>query len=196
MTQTAGQPHEIAVHVSDVRNLFMPTEIDPFAESDEEALGEPALLPVLRKLMAAREMRGTHKLVVLVPPARIEPGLEARTRAAVQRYCRLKIEANDLTLRVMRREAAGLAVRGLLLLTFCMGMSSLLTSEAVRVMPELLQTTLGEGFNVVGWVMMWRPVEALFFNPLPVRTSTAAHRFVLSLQLEVRPDPDRSPSRA
>jgi hypothetical protein len=60
------------------------------------------------------------------------------------------------------------------------------------LLPRLIANAVGEGLNVIGWVMLWRPVEAFFFNPIPIRTSTAAHRFLKSLQIEVRAQPPGS----
>jgi hypothetical protein len=131
-------------------------------------------------------MSGVHKLVVVLPPEKITAGLEERTRQALVRYCSIKIEDNDAELRVMRREAGRLLLRGVLILLVCMGVSSLFNSDTFTALPPLLSSTLGEGFNVIGWVMLWRPVEAYFFNPLPIRTSTKAHRFVQTLHLELR----------
>jgi hypothetical protein len=185
---------EIVVPVSDVRHLFVAPDVDPLAQHEGEVMGEPALLRVVRRLMAARRLGGAHKLVVQLPADKLEPDLEQRTRAAVARYCKLKIEDNDAQLRVMRREATGLLLRGMLILLVCMGLSALFTSETFTALPPLLSGTIGEGFNVIGWVMMWRPVEAYFFNPLPIKTSTRAHRFVQSLHVEVRPA--AAPSRA
>jgi hypothetical protein len=33
---------------------------------------------------------------------------------------------------------------------------------------------------------LWRPVEAYFFDPLPLHTSNAVHRFLSSLSVEIR----------
>jgi hypothetical protein len=180
---------EITVPVSDVRHLFVAPDTDPLAQHEGEVMGEPALLRVVRKLMAAREMSGVHKLVVLLPRDRLEPDLDVRTRVAVERYCKLKIEDNDAQLRVMRREAGILLLRGILILLACMGLSALFSSDTITALPPLVSSTLGEGFNVIGWVMLWRPIEAYFFNPLPIRTSSRAHRFVQSLRIELRPLP-------
>ena len=57
---------EITVPVSDVRHLFVAPDTDPLAQHEGEVMGEPALLRIVRKLMAAREMSGVHKLVVLL----------------------------------------------------------------------------------------------------------------------------------
>ena len=71
----------------------------------------------------------------------------------------------------------------------CVGVSSVFRGETLTFVPPLINNTLGEGFNVIGWVMLWRPVEAYFFNPIPLRKSSAVHRFLKTLQIEIRPQP-------
>jgi hypothetical protein len=34
--------------------------------------------------------------------------------------------------------------------------------------------------------MLWRPVEAYFFDPLPLHTSNTVHRFLSSLSVAIR----------
>ena len=178
---------ELVVQVGEVRDLFTAPDADPLAQHEGEVMGEPALLRVVRRLMAARKMSDTRKLVVLLPGDKIEPGLVERVRAALQRYCTLKLEDNDAQLLLMRREAGRLLLRGMLILLICVGVSSVFRSETLTFLPPLINNALGEGFNVIGWVMLWAPVEAYFFNPIPIRTSSTVHRFLQSLQIEIRP---------
>ena len=56
---------ELVVQVGAVRDLFMASDADPLAQHEGEVMGEPALLRVVRTLMAARKMSDTRKLVVL-----------------------------------------------------------------------------------------------------------------------------------
>ncbi len=186
-TADAEPVQELVVQVHEIRDLFAAPDTDPLAQHEGEVMGEPALLRVVRRLMAARSMSGARRLVVLMPGDKIEPGLAERARAALVRYCTLKLEDNDAQLRSMRREAGRLLLRGIVILLVCMGLSSVFNSEAITFLPPLINSTLGEGFNVIGWVMLWRPVEAYFFNPIPVRTSSTVHRFLKSLQIEIRP---------
>jgi len=182
---------ELVVDVRDIRHLFVAPDIDPLARNEGEVVGEPALLRIVRRVMATRELDRAYKLVVRLPADGIEPGLEERTRVALSRFSATKIADNDAQLRIMRREAIGLLLRGVLILLVCMGLSSLFSSETITGIPPLIATTLGEGFNVLGWVMLWRPIEAFFFNPLPVRASNTAHRFLQQLRLEIRPAPEQ-----
>lgn len=183
----AVENHELVVQVAEISHLFTAPDTDPLAQHEGEVMGEPALLRVVRRLLAARKMDGAAKLVVLLPADKIEPGVVERARTALTRYCTLKLEDNDAQLRITRREAARLLLRGLLILAVCVALSSLFRSDAITFLPPFLRNTLGEGFNVIGWVMLWRPVEAFFFDPLPIRRSSAVHRFLSSLQLEIRP---------
>ena len=182
---------ELVVRVGEIRDLFAAPDIDPLAQNEGEVMGEPALRRVVRKLMAVRRMSGTHQLVVLLPANKIQPGLAERTRLALERYCSLKLEDNDAELRLMRRDAGRLLLRGMLILLVCVGVSSVFRSEAITFLPPLINNALGEGFNVIGWVMLWRPVETYFFNPIPIRTSSRVHRFLKDLQIEIRPQAPR-----
>ena len=189
----ASRPgEELVVRVGEIRDLFAAPDTDPLAQNEGEVMGEPALRRVARKLMAARRMSGARTLVVLLPENKIEPGLAERTRLALVRYCTLKLEDNDAELQVMRREAGRLLLRGVLILLVCVGVSSVFRSEAITFLPPLLSNALGEGFNVIGWVMLWRPVETYFFNPIPIRTSSTVHRFLKDLQIEIRPQPHQA----
>jgi hypothetical protein len=173
--------------VGEIRDLFVAPDTDPLAQNEGEVMGEPALLRVARKLMAAHRMSGAHKLVVLLPENRVEPDLAERTRIALERYCTLKLEDNEDQLRLIRREAGSLLLRGVLILLVCVGVSSVFRSETITFLPLLVNSALGEGFNVIGWVMLWAPVEAYFFNPIPIRRSSAVHRFLKTLRIEIRP---------
>jgi len=192
MADARVSSEELVVQVGEIRDLFTAPDTDPLAPHEGEVMGEPALRRVARKLMAARRMSGARTLVVLLPENKIEPGLAERTRLALVRYCTLKLEDNDAELQVMRREAGRLLLRGVLILLVCVGVSSVFRSEAITFLPPLLSSALGEGFNVIGWVMLWRPVETYFFNPIPIRTSSTVHRFLKDLQIEIRPQPHQA----
>jgi hypothetical protein len=179
--------NDLVVRVSKVADLFTAPDTDPLAQHEGEVMGEPALMRVVRRLMAERKMTGARKLVVLLPAERIEPGLAERVRQALVRYCALKLEDNDAQLDIVRRQASRLLLRGLLILIVCVSIASVFRSGVFTFLPPLLNNGLGEGFNVIGWVMLWKPLETYFFDPLPIRSSSAVHRFLGSLSIEIRP---------
>ena len=133
---------ELVVRVEEIRDLFAAPDTDPLAQHEGEVMGEPALRRVVRKLMAARKLSGAPKLVVLLPENKIEPGLAERARLALVRYCTLKLEDNDAELRLMRRDAGRLLLRGLLILLTCVGMSSVFRSGTIGFLPPLINNAL------------------------------------------------------
>ena len=186
MNGAHASEEDLVVKVAKVQDLFVAPDTDPLAQNEGEVMGEPALLRVVRRLLAARKMREGQKLVVVLPADKYGPNLSERVRAALMRYCALKLEDNDAQLQVLRRQAGRLLLRGLLILVVCVGLSSLFRGEMITFLPPLIKNALGEGFNVIGWVMLWRPVEAYFFDPLPLHTSNTVHRFLSSLSIEIR----------
>ena len=169
--QMADGPHagsqELVVEVGEIRDLFVAPDTDPLAQHEGEVMGEPALLRVVRKLMAARKMSGVHKLVVLLPEDKIEPGLAER---ASWRSCAIAPSSSRTTKRncsIMRREAGRLLLRGMLILLVCVGISSVFRSETITFLPPLINDALGEGFNVIGWVMLLAAGGDLLLQPDP-----------------------------
>ena len=164
MAEAHAPTEELVVQVGEVRDLFVAPDADPLAQHEGEVMGEPALLRVVRRLMAARKMTDTRKLVVLLPGDKIEPGLAERVRAALQRYCTLKLEDNDAQLRLMRREAGRLLLRGMLILLICVGVSSVFRSETVTFLPPLDQQRARGGVqrDRLGDAVArrWRPISS------------------------------------
>jgi hypothetical protein len=181
--------NDLVVRVSKVADLFTAPDSDPLAQREGEVMGEPALLRVLRRIMAARKMRAGQKLVVLLPAERIEPGLAERVHQALVRYCALKLEDNDAQLAILRHQAGRLLLLGVLILIVCVSIASVFRSGFFTFLPPLINNGLGEGFNVIGWVMLWKPLETYFFDPLPIRNSSAVHRFLQTLEVDIRPQP-------
>lgn len=187
MSDDSATSDELVVSVTRIEHLFVAPDADPLSPHESEVMGEPALLRVVRRLLAKRKLHGSPKLVVLLPEEQIAPESAERASAALRRYCALKLEDNENQLRILRAQALRLLLRGLLILVVCVGLSSLFRENVLGLLPPFLSGALGEGFNVLGWVMLWRPIEAYFFDPLPIRTSSNAHDFISALEVEIRP---------
>ncbi len=184
---TMTDAEELVVQVGEVRDLFVAPDADPLAQHEGEVMGEPALLRVVRRLMAARKMTDTRKLVVLLPGDKIEPGLADRARAALAPLLHPQARGQRCAAAVDATRGRAASAAGDADPPVCVGVSSVFRSETITFLPPLINNALGEGFNVIGWVMLWAPLEAYFFDPVPVRTSSTVHRFLKSLQIEVRP---------
>lgn len=86
--------------------------------------------------------------------------------AALKSWLVARIAANRDLIRQVRR--IGWRVLGIctLALGAILALSWALLNDTLLGPPGALRTLLGEAFVIVGWVVMWRPIELLIFDPL------------------------------
>jgi len=78
---------------------------------------------------------------------------------------------------------AGLAF---VLLAICLALASLFASELTEGMRPLVRTTFEYGFEIIGWVILWHPVDVLVFSPMAIRARIAALRTLAAVEVTVR----------
>jgi hypothetical protein len=49
----------------------------------------------------------------------------------------------------------------------------------------LLRETLEFGFEIIAWVMLWNPIDALVFEPIAIKRKIKALRRLMRLQVVV-----------
>ena len=100
---------DLEIAVNSPSQLFDAPEIDPFSENKLEILGMSGLAYITRQLQAHRRDLKHARLLVRAPADQITPGLDRRLADAVHRYCRAKIEDNEVEIHLIRfRSALGL----------------------------------------------------------------------------------------
>jgi hypothetical protein len=185
----------LLIAVRELEHLFVAPLKNPFSSYEVELMGESGLKRIVRLLSSTSagalapfyHVGHKHKrIIVLLPPNAIQPTItQQHAREALTRYCQLKIADNDKELFIMKRQAGRLLTFGLLMLLACMFLSVLFSSD--KTPDALWATTLAEGFNIIGWVLLWHPFEAFLYDPIPLRIESRIHTFLNSLVLEVRP---------
>lgn len=180
--------HELRISLGDVADLFAAPAPDAFSRHETRLVGELGLQRIGRDLLAWEGPR-PERLVVLVPPEQGRPGLGDELAAAVRRHCAVRVGDNRLRLELMRAHGVQWLLRGALILAVCIGISSVFRNELIPALPPFLNAALGEGFNVIGWVMLWKPFEAFVFEPLPLRRDNRILEFLGRLPIEVRAQP-------
>ena len=108
-----------------------------------------------------RPSRRVRATLVLPSTARA-PDLEARCRAALERFCDAKIAwfRNDLS--SLWHEGWATLARGLLFLALCM-LGSQLVGEP-KILHPVVARFLDEGFVIAGWVALWYPLDVLLYQ--------------------------------
>jgi hypothetical protein len=146
----------VDIRLNTVEQLFDNRDPAPFRERDLD----PDLVEYL--VAAAEDLAsfGRFKVVFWIAqqcvPEEVQTGYQAHFAYELERIERRK--------RRQRRTGQVALVLGLALLVVLLSVSELLapsTSGAVRA--------LREGLAILSWVVMWRPVEALIYDWLPIR---------------------------
>jgi Na+/H+-dicarboxylate symporter len=64
----------------------------------------------------------------------------------------------------------------IIMLAICLGLSALFASDLTEWMRPLLRRTFEAGFEIIGWVILWHPIQVLVFAPVAIRVRLAALR--------------------
>ncbi len=176
----------ITVKLDDIAHLFVAPEFDPFSDQEAELLGQPALAYVLRQLgPAAVRKRHPLRLTVQLPPDKITPDLKARAEQALDHFCRAHVADRQAQLRVLRWNGWRSLPSAIIALSICLALSGLFLSDALAFVPHLINQLLGQGFGIISWVVLWHPVEAFLYDPIPLWREISALRYIASMEIIV-----------
>jgi hypothetical protein len=170
-------------------HLFNAAPVDPLSPSPPEVLGISGARYVLQQLETRRQVKA-ETLHVVLPNDKVSPGLAEQTRQALQRYAEFRIQEQQALTAETRRRGWRVMVAALVLLAFFLSLANLVASEMAEGMRPLLRQTLEYGFEIVGWVMLWHPIEALVFEPIAIKHKVTALRRLMQLQIAVEPGLD------
>jgi hypothetical protein len=186
----------IALKVDDVKQLFAAPEINPFSTNEAAIAGQAALVRVVYDLAPEVPIKKTIHLTLELPPDQVTSDTEREVRAAIDRYCTLKIRDNLNRIKLMQRNGWRSLWNGLLFLGLCVLLGSLFASDVLSWIPGFLRTVLSEGLTVIGWVALWHPVEAFLYDPIPLRRENGVYRRLQQMDIVVLPRPPYSSGAA
>jgi hypothetical protein len=104
--------------------------------------------------------------------------------------CRTEHERREL--RRTYRTGWRVAVVALALLSVCIGLSQLFASDVASGMRPITRTTFEYGFEIIGWVLLWSPIELLVFTPLAIHARIAALERLAAMTVVIRGESARS----
>ncbi len=155
----------ITIKIHDLKNLFIAPKQNPLSNYECIRSGEAALPRAIR----FHDVMGTWdhvKLIIQLPYNKIESMKVDTIHDSLHQYLKGLLEENQFNLFIFRRNAIRIFRNAFLFLAFCMALITIIGNETfLPNMPPFLRTVLVEGFTVVGWVVLWRPLE-LVLNEL------------------------------
>ena len=185
MTQPDPHASDLLLPLTDITHLFHAPPLNPISQSPTELLGLSGVDYLLSQLyLRSRKQTDQRRLVLLLenpPSAPDGPSVLAdQTTRALHHYADARIQQLSLELRNTYRD--GWRVLGLasIVLMICIALSALFASDYTAALRPIFRTTLEYGFEIVGWVVMWSPIDILVFSPRSLRFRIRALRALAS----------------
>jgi hypothetical protein len=179
---------ELKLVLSDASHLFVAPPPNPLAPGAAEALGIAGVDHLLGQLHLDKQKQRARTLVLLLPPEKVPETSPEQQALALHRQARWRLQEQERLLRNAYRYGWRVAGMALLLLAICLGISSVFASEITANMRPLIRKTFEYGFEIVGWVIMWHPIDVLGFVPLEIRSRIKALKTLAALDIVVRPN--------
>lgn len=177
---------EYVLPLSKVAHFFNPPPIDPLSPSPAEALGVSGFEYVLSQLHLNPKGRRIDRLVLVLPAAEAAAAQSSTLTQALHRFAELRIERERRELATTYRYGTRVAGLSLLILAICIALSSLFASDYTEWMRPILRHTFEYGFEIIGWVMLWHPIDVLCFNVLQIHIRIAPLKTLASIPVEIR----------
>jgi len=163
----------IDIRLNAIEQLFDNRDPAPFRERDLDPDLVEYLVAAAEDLLNLGKFKVVFWIAQACPPAEVQTGYRA--------HFEYELERLDRRSRRQRRTGQVALALGLVLLVALLSLSELLAPSESRVI-----RALREGLAILSWVVMWRPVEALIYDWLPIRREKKIMQRLHDAPTEVR----------
>jgi hypothetical protein len=181
---------ELALHLKDPRELFVfdPATYDPLAPDELGQSGLEYLLAHTSHPLTSWLHSPPRHATVYVPPDRFALDLAPRLQAALRAHrarqiARSRREQAQSFLQSSLRLVAGVAI---VLLAIALQVR---ISASVLPGGEFVKQALELGIDVLAWVALWTPIEALATDWFSFYRLRRGYRALLAMDLAVKAEP-------
>jgi hypothetical protein len=168
---------ELVLALDTAEELFAAPDPDPLAGRFETESGMDRLVDVLTPSSARAPL--TLELRI----AGADPGITSQIRTALAGYVDHRVAQLRQEKRRIERRGLTELVFGLLFLGVCLALSG--AAVSVPGGPAWLGLVIAEGLVIVGWIVLWHPVDMLLFERWPLRREIVLLRAIAGAQVRV-----------
>ena len=175
---------DFSLTLTDPTHLYSAPAVNPMSPATVEVLGVSGFDFLLARLTSDRSLQASRHLVIVLPA---EASAE-QLKTAIQHIAGARIERERQELRGTYRSGWRVLGIALLILAVCIAISHLFGSDLTEGMRPLIRKTFEYGFEIIGWVVMWNPIDFLVFTPLTIRQRIRALQALAGMDVIVRVD--------
>ena len=177
---------EITMTLTDPVHLFNAPPVDPMSPSTAEALGISGVAHLLSRLHMDKKLLRMRKLVLTLPAEKVPGDGGEQLMLALHRQAELRLAEQRRELRNTYRNGWRALTIAVGLLAICLAISSIFASDFTEGMRPLIRKTFEYGFEIIGWVILWHPVDVIVFEPLMIRWRIKSLKTLAAMQVVVR----------
>ncbi len=169
----------VEVAVKNSRQLFNERDPAPFRERDLDQQFVTYIVSAIEEF----PIRTKIKIRILtLESTDLIPENTSSIQQAIQSYFLYESKLAKLHLRKRLRTARFFSMIGIFTLIVCLSLAEL--AKSIRASATLAEI-VSVGLIIIGWVAMWRPVEALLYDWWPIREQRLYFEKIAKSEVEV-----------
>jgi hypothetical protein len=153
--------NQIEVRLRELSQLFNSMDPSPFIDRDLDAAAEEFIVSWAREMPHNVEL---ELVIHLATPASADR--LTGTEEAVRHYFASRAEVKHREFRRLMRLGRANLLIGLLFSAGCFGLVEVVQRTLLGPWSQFVET----GLQIVGWVVMWRPLEIFLYDWWPIRS--------------------------
>jgi hypothetical protein len=169
----------VTLRYTDINSLFKSPDISPFSEEYNEYCTTSGIEHIYGELQANPSLKRVEA-TILLPREQITPTLEQRTQEAIRRYCLARSREVGQSERALRWRALRALAFGLILFAVYVLLQD-------NMQDILVLKLISEGMDILIWVALWFPIDALFFGLLSYDLNSESYERASEMQLKIEP---------
>ncbi|MDD1756107.1 MAG: hypothetical protein LUQ39_04655 [Methanomassiliicoccales archaeon] len=176
------------MELGDLSHIVVAPEQDPFSERPTEYLGQSAMermMHIYKPPKSRKERR--YRLILRMPSEKVSQDTAAQAKALISKIGARTIEDNKNRILQIQKRGRRQLPYALLILFVCIGLGVFFGLELFVEQNPIVALGISEGFYIIGWIALWRPIDVLLFDPMEIRMENKVLKALMEMQIEVVP---------
>ncbi len=172
----------ITMEFNDIKDLFAAPDYDPFDQNSYETAG----LDIIANYLEAQPINAAASATIYLPQEQITPDLQQRFQEALKRFKDRRIAFNKNEILSNKNDGWRMVVYSAILV--------IVVSIVAIVLVNFIQNpAIGQLLipvvTIILWVIIWQPVQVLFFDNRPFIRMNRIWKKVSTMPFEFKPSP-------
>jgi len=176
------------MELDDLNELVVAPDQDPYSDQPTKYLGQSGMMRMIHLFKPTHfRQRRSHRLILRMPREKVSQETASQAKALICKYAAKMIEDNENSIIQIKRKGHRQLPYAIIILFACMALGILFGLEEVVDQNMVLALAISEGFYIVGWIALWRPMDVLLFDPMEVRMENQLLRAFMDMRIDVVP---------